>query len=216
MSLVRLDKTAVQDRSEFVSRVYTLLGVSLLFCSAGSYLGLSMPPSLYLPMIVVYFVTYFAATLCQRTYPLNIMLLFLFTIFSGVILGPVLNAYVRMGMGDLIPVAAGTTAVTFGGLSLFVNVTKKDFSFLRGFLFIGLLALVLVGVLGLFFTLPISDLVYSGVGIVIFSGYILLQTSDMVNRYDNNSVVAATLGLYLSIINLFLMVLRFMAAGRRR
>lgn len=215
MSLVQLNTAGVQERSEFVSKVYTMLGVSLLFCCAGAYYGLSMPLSLYWPMVIAEFVVLLACMFLQRAYPINIVLLFLFTTLSGLTLGPVLNAYVAQGMGDIIPVATGTTAITFGGLSAYVHWSRKDFSFLGGFLFVALIVMILLGLANLFFRLPLNETLYSGFGILLFSGYILFDTSNLLRRYQQDQVVAATLTLYLDLINLFLFILRFLSDRRR-
>jgi FtsH-binding integral membrane protein len=215
MALIQLNTAAVQDRSDFVSKVYTTLGVSLLFCCAGAYFGLSMPPSLFFPIIILEFILLFACMILQRSYPLNLLLLALFTTCSGLTLGPVLTYYVVHGMGNLIPVAAGTTAVTFGALSTYVHVSKKDFSFLGGFLFIALIGMILVGLAGMLFRLPINETLYGGIGVVVFSGFILFDTSNILRRYQDDQYVAAALGLYLDIINLFLSLLRLMSGQRR-
>lgn len=215
MSLIKLNTTAVQDRSDFVSKVYTMLGVSLLFCCAGAYFGLTMPPSLYWPFVIAEFIVLIACVFLQRRYPLNILLLLGFTTLSGLTLGPVLSSYIARGMGDLIPVATGITALTFGGLSVYVHTSKKDFSFLGGFLFMGLIGMILVGLAGVLFHLPINNVIYSGFGVLLFSGYILFDTSNLLHRYRDEEYIAATLGLYLDLINLFLNVLRLLSGNRR-
>jgi len=215
MSLIQANTGLVQDRSSFIGKVYSMLGVSLLFCCAGALYGLSMPTGLYLPMIIAEFILLFACLGLRRSYPINFVLLFAFTTVSGLTLGPVLNAYVMHGLGSLIPVATGVTAVTFGGLSLYVHISKKDFSFLGGALFVGLLGMILVGLIGMFVHLPITGVMYSGFGVLLFSGYILYDTSNLIRRYDDTDVIPATLALYLDMVNLFLMVLRLLSGNRR-
>lgn len=215
MNRIVLNAAEVRDRSEFVSKVYTILGISLLLCCAGAYFGLSMPTSLYLPIIILEFVFLIACMLLQRSFPINILLLALFTSTSGLTLGPVLNSYVAQGMGDVIPMATGITALTFGGLSMYVHLSKKDFSFLSGFLFIGLIGLILVSLASFLFHFPVSTTLYSAVGILIFSGYILVDTSNLLHRYRDEEYVAATIALYLDLINLFLFILRLLADRRR-
>jgi FtsH-binding integral membrane protein len=213
--MLSINTAGVQDRSEFVSKVYTMLGVSLLFCAGGAYYGLSMPMSLYWPMVIAEFIVLFACMFLHRSYPLNIVLLFLFTTLSGLTLGPVLTLYTHMGMGGIIPEAAATTAVTFGVLSAYVHISKQDFSFLGGFLFMALIGMIVISLLGMFIHLPLNNTLYSGFGVLIFSGYILLDTSNLLRRYNDDQYVAATLGLYLDIINLFLFMLRLLSDRRR-
>ncbi len=216
MSLTQLGDARIQDRTEFVGKVYSMLGVSLLFCCVGAFFGLSMPMSLYLPAIIFEFVLLFACMFLQRAYPLNILLLFAFTTVSGITLGPVLNIYVAHGMGGIIPIATGATAAIFGGLSAYVHISKKDFSFLGGVLFVGLIGMLLIGLATMLFHLPMSMTLYSGFGVLLFSGYILYDTSNLVRRYQDDQVVIATIALYLDFLNLFLNVLRLLGSGSRR
>jgi len=174
-----------------------------------------MPRSLFLPTVIVEFVLLIAAMIFQRAFPANLVLLMLFSTCSGVTLGPVLNMYVAKGMGALIPQAAGITAATFGGLSVYVHWSKRDFSFLGGFLFMGLLGMLAVGLASMFFHLPWTGTLYSGFGVLLFSGYILFDTSNLLHRYKDDQYVAATLALYLDLVNMFLYVLRFLSGSRR-
>jgi modulator of FtsH protease len=128
----------IQSKSDFLSKVYGLLGLSLLFCAAGAYLGVTLPLSFYWPLVIGEFIVLIACQLLHRSYPLNIVLLGLFTWMSGMTLGPTLNYYIASGAGEAIPTAAGVTAVVFGGLSAYVHVSKKDFSFLGAYLFVAL------------------------------------------------------------------------------
>ena len=214
MSLTLFNAAAVQDRSEFVSKVYTLLGVSLVFCCAGAYFGLSMPPSLLLPVVIAEFILMFICRAVERSFPLNLMLLFAFTTISGLTLGFLLEIYIAHGMGSIIPVATASTAAVFGGLSIYVHISKQDFSFLGGFLFMGLIGMLVVGLASMFFHLPLTGTVFSIFGVLLFSGFILYDTSNLLHRYDDHQYVAATLGLYLDIVNLFLFILRLLSNRR--
>jgi len=217
MNLLQVNAVGVQDRAEFIGKVYTMLGVSLLFCCGGALYGLSMPAILYWPMFFADLILLFVCMSgLRKSYPLNLMLLFLFTTVSGLMLGFILeHGYVMRGMGQLIPMATGITAVTFGGLSLYVHITKQDFLFIGGALMVGLIGMLLVALVGSFIHLPISSVMYGGFGVLLFSGFILYDTSNLVRRYNDDEVVAATLALYLDIVNMFLMVLRLLS-GRRQ
>lgn len=213
--MINLNTAAVQDRSDFVNKVYTTLGVSLLFCCTGAYFGLSMPPSLYIPIVILEFVFLIACMILQRSFPLNLLLLTLFVITSGLTLGPILSKYITYGEGAIIPLALGSTSIIFGVLSVYVHISKKDFSFLGGFLFVGLLGMIIVGLAGMFFNFSFNTTLYAAIGVIIFSGYILFDTSNMLHRYRDEEYVAATIALYLSFLNLFLLMLQLLSGKRR-
>lgn len=214
MAITQLQGTALVDRSAFISKVYTMLGISLLFCCGGALYGLSMPAGAYFPMMIAEFIVFFLCMGFRRAYPLNLALLFLFTTLSGLTLGPILNHYTH-GYGNILPTVTATTALTFGGLSAYVHISKKDFSFLGGALFVGLMGIIVVGLIGFFVPALVGNVLYALAGVLLFSGYILYDTSNLMRRYEQDEYVAATLSLYLDIINLFLFLLRLFAGGRR-
>ncbi|GAB2519916.1 Bax inhibitor-1/YccA family protein [Microbulbifer agarilyticus] len=137
----------------------------------------------------------------------GIGVVFAFTGLLGASLGPILNFYVSSGSGQVIMQALGTTALIFFALSAYVLTTRKDFSFMGGFLFVGLIA-VLVCAIGMMIAsffgvyMPLASVVLSGVIALLFSGFILYDTSRIVNGGETNYIMATT-SLYLSILNLF-------------
>lgn len=137
----------------------------------------------------------------------GIGVVFAFTGLLGASLGPILNYYISAGAGQVITQALGTTALIFFALSAYVLTTRKDFSFMGGFLFVGLIA-VLVCALGMMiasffgFYMPLAQVVLSGVIALLFSGFILYDTSRIVNGGETNYIMATT-SLYISILNLF-------------
>ncbi|MBY6210718.1 Bax inhibitor-1/YccA family protein [Microbulbifer agarilyticus] len=132
---------------------------------------------------------------------------FAFTGLLGASLGPILNHYVAAGSGQVIMQALGTTALIFFALSAYVLTTRKDFSFMGGFLFVGLIA-VLVCAIGMMIAsffgvyMPLASVALSGVIALLFSGFILYDTSRIVNGGETNYIMATT-SLYLNILNLF-------------
>ena len=139
-----------------------------------------------------------------------------FVLTSGALLGPVVGTYVGLGMASTVAAAAVTTAVTFSTLTAFVFLTGKNFSSWGGILFMGLIALIIGQLLnGFFFRSAGMDGWMSGLGALLFCGFILVDTSRLVHMYGPaNMVVPAVLALYLDILNLFLLLLRLM--GNRR
>jgi modulator of FtsH protease len=205
-----------ENRAGFIRSVYAMLGASLAFTAVGAYVGLDLPLAFYWPSMILYLVVFIATQFLHRSYPINIILLAAFTFITGLILGPSLSYYIATGAGQAIPLAAGTTGIVFGGLSFFAFVSKKDFSFLGVYLFVALLAMVLFSVAMAIFQIPFNTIIFSYLGVLIFSGYVLYDTSNLIRRYQADQAVAATIALYLDIINLFMFFLRIFAGGSRR
>jgi FtsH-binding integral membrane protein len=118
--------------------------------------------------------------------------------------------FINSGNGHLIAFALALTVGIFGALSWYVHETKEDFSFMGGFLFSALLILVFAGFIGIFFLGTINRLIYSSVGLVLFCGFVLYDTSRIILKYDVEEYVAATLDLYLDFLNIFADILRIL------
>lgn len=151
-------------------------------------------------------------TMALRNSIWGVVSIFAFTGFTGYTLGPILNAYISefSNGSQLILTSLGATGVIFVALSGYVLTTKKDFSFLGGFLFVVLLGGLLLSLAGMFFHLPMMQVAISGLFVVVFSGYILFNTSQILNGGETNYVMA-TITLYLDILNLFLSLLRILS-----
>jgi modulator of FtsH protease len=135
-----------------------------------------------------------------------------FTLVAGVFLGPILQVALHLKNGaQLIGMAAGGTGIIFLSLASFATVTKKDFSFMSKFLFIGLIMLVIASLANAFFQIPVMSLVISAVAILIFSAYILFDISQIIHGGETNYVMA-TLTLYLDIYNIFINLLNLLMA----
>lgn len=135
-----------------------------------------------------------------------------FTFVAGVFLGPILQVTLHLKNGaQLIAMAAGSTAVIFFSLATIATVTKKDFSFMGKFLFIGLIMLIIASLANLFFQIPALTLTISSIAVLIFSAYILFDVSRIVHGGETNYVMA-TLGIYLNLYNLFINLLQLLMA----
>ncbi|CAH9060350.1 Modulator of FtsH protease YccA [Pseudoalteromonas holothuriae] len=140
-------------------------------------------------------------------------LVFLFTGIMGFGLGPLLNHYAAMPNGGmLIMQALGSTALIFFGLSAYALTTKKDFSFMGGFLTVGLIVVVIASLVNLFIGSSIAFMALNAAVVLIMSGFILYDTSRIINGGETNYVLA-TVGLYLSIYNLFTSLLALLGAN---
>ncbi len=140
----------------------------------------------------------------------GIAVVFAFTGLLGFGLGPLLNHYLSLANGsELIATAMGGTAVIFLGLSGYALTTQRDFSFLGGFLFAGLIVVLLAAVAGIFLQMPGLFLAINAAVILLFSGFILFDTSRIINGGETNYIMATT-GIFLSIYNIFVSLLHLL------
>lgn len=140
----------------------------------------------------------------------GVAVVFAFTGLLGFGLGPVLNHYLNMANGgELIATSMGGTAIIFLGLSGYALTTKRDFSFLGGFLFAGLIVVILAAIAGIFLQMPGLSLAISAAAIMIFSGFLLFETSRIINGGQTNYVLATSM-IFLSIYNIFTSLLHLL------
>ncbi|CCN46771.1 conserved hypothetical protein; putative inner membrane protein [Vibrio nigripulchritudo MADA3029] len=128
---------------------------------------------------------------------------FVFTTLMGGALGPMLNYYASIPNGPMIIAQAlGLTGMVFLGLSAYTINTKKDFSFMRNFLIAGLIIVIVAAIINIFVGSTLAHLVISSVSALVFSGFILYDTSRIV-RGEETNYISATISMYLNILNLF-------------
>ena len=196
------------ERLVFIKKVYSLLAMSMGSAAVGAYLGSGPLLLLVAPNMMLFFILQIAliffASFAARKPGLNMVALFSFTTVSGLTLGPLLYQ-----VGPSIAAEAfALTAITFAGLSMYVVYSKKDFSFMSGFLMTGLIVLVVGGLLNMFFIQSgMMHFVMSGASVLLFSGFILYDTSNIMRYYGTDEYVSATLALYLDILNMFIALL---------
>jgi FtsH-binding integral membrane protein len=135
-----------------------------------------------------------------------------FTLVAGVFLGPILQVALHLKNGaQLIGMAAGGTGLIFFSLATIATVTRKDFSFMGKFLFIGVILLLVATLANMFFAIPVLSLTISAIAILIFSAYILFDISQIIHGGETNYVMA-TMSLYLDIYNIFVNLLSLLMA----
>ncbi len=145
----------------------------------------------------------------RRKPGLNVAALFAFTTVSGLTLGPVMLVY----NAGVVQEALVLTVLIFGGLTMYVMLSKRDFSFLGGFLITGLIVVIVGSLLNAFlFQSPAGEFMLAAGGVLLFSGFILYDTSNILRHYDVEDYTSATLALYLDILNLFLFLLRLLSS----
>lgn len=184
---------------------YMLLALTLAFSAltAGIAMKTNMPPLGLLPTLVGYFGLLFA-THALRNSIWGLAAVFALTGFMGLTMGPMLNAYLNAfsNGSQLVMMAFGGTASVFLGLSAYALTTQKDFSFLGGMLFAGILVAFLAGLAAYFFQMPGLSLAVSAMFVVLMSGLILYETSNIIHGGETN-YITATVSLFVSIYNMF-------------
>ncbi|MFW1676393.1 Bax inhibitor-1/YccA family protein [Pontibacter sp. JAM-7] len=209
---------SVLQTNKVIRNTYMLLAMTLVFSAATA--GISMllqpPMMVYLGSIIVSFIMLFVLHKKQNS-AAALPLVFVFTGLMGFGLGPLLNHYLAMANGgQIVMTAMGMTAMTFLGLSAYVLTSRKDFSFMGGFLAAGLMvaliAMVALFVLPLFgVQLGALHLAFSALVVLLMAGFILYDTSNIVNGTYTNYVMA-TVSLYLNIYNLLVHLLSLVGA----
>jgi modulator of FtsH protease len=198
------------EANKLIRQTYTLLSMTLFFTAftAGIAMVMKMPPLGLIITLVGYFGLLYATHKLQNSV-WGLVAVFALTGFMGLTLGPILTKYLTMfsNGSELIMMAFGSTAAIFLGLSGYALTTRKDFSFLGGFLFVGILVAFLAGIGAIVFQMPGLSLAVSAMFVLLMSGLILYQTSDMVHGRETNYIMA-TVTLYVSIYNLFLSLLQ--------
>ena len=198
--------------NKVLKNTYALLSLTLLFSAFTAGISMTMNvPHFGLLTLVGYFALLFL-TAKFRDSSLGILFVFLLTGFMGLTLGPILNSYMATANGgQLIMTALGGTGAIFLALSGYVLTSRKDFSFMGGFLMVGILVAFLAGLGAFIFQMPILSLAVSGMFILLMSGMILYQTSEIIHGGETNYIMA-TVSLYISIYNLFLSLLHILGA----
>jgi len=214
-------QASVSERMGFIRKVYALFFAATLFAIGGVLLGVSYEPLQLFArehpwiMLIAMLGGVMGAQAVRHVPGVNLAALFGFTTLTGVIISPLIAIISQINPGSIV--AAGVLTVgIFGGLTAYVFISKKDFSFMRGMVTTGLIVVFLAGVLNLF-VVGSSALSFgiSCAALLLFSGFVLYDTSNIIRRYPVNEYVAGALDLYLDAFNIFLALLRILNAGRR-
>lgn len=211
---VSRSESQVLATNKVLRNTYALLSITLFFSAimAGISMAIQPPQGLSLvTMIAAMGLIWFALPRTANSSN-GIWVVFAITGLLGFSIGPMLNYYLQMGNGgQLIATAFGGTGVIFLGLSGYALTSKKDFSFLAGFLMVGLVIALVAIVANIFLQMPALQLAISSVIILIMSGFILHDTSAII-RGEVTNYIMATVGMYLSIFNIFIHLLNLLAA----
>jgi modulator of FtsH protease len=215
MALIQASDVSI---NRVLRNTYTLLGMTMLFSALTAFFSMSInaQPNFIL-VLAGMFGLMFLTTKLQNS-PWGIVSCFAFTGFLGYTIGPILNQTIHgfSNGSQLILTSLGATGAIFLALSAYVITTRRDFTFMGGFLFIAVSAAFLAGIANIFFHLPLLQLAVSGAFAIISSGYILFTTSLIIQGGERNYIMA-TMSLFISLFNLFLSLLQILSffAGRK-
>ncbi|GBE09401.1 MAG TPA: Bax inhibitor-1/YccA family protein [Gammaproteobacteria bacterium] len=200
------------EANKVLKNTYMLLSATLAFSAVMAMVSMSinMPPMAYLISVIVAIVLGMFVLPKTANSSAGIGVIFLITGLLGFGLGSILTVYMAMANGpQIIATALGGTGIIFLGLSGYALTTKKDFSFLGGFLFAGMMVIVLAIIASLFIQIPALTLTISAAIIMLMSGMILFDTSRIINGGETNYIMA-TYSIFLSLFNIFISLLNIL------
>jgi len=207
-------QTSAISTNKVLKNTYILLSMTLLFSALTAGLSMTMAVSPGLSM----FSSLGALALIWLVLPrtqnstAGIFVVFAITGLLGFGLGPMLSYYLAIPGGSrIVGTALGGTGIVFLGLSGYALTSKRDFSFMGGFLFAGLIVVLIAAVANIFLAMPVLQLTISGAIVMLMSGLILFDTSRIVNGGETN-YIRATVGLYLNLYNMFIALLNLLSA----
>jgi len=208
---VSLRTESVLATNKVLRNTYMLLSLTLLFSAltAGFAMATNAPPLHWLITLGGYFGLLFVVTRLRDS-AWGLAAVFALTGFLGYTLGPILNFYLSLPNGSQVVMTAlaGTGAI-FLALSGYALVSRKDFSFMGSFLMVGILVAFLAGLGAMLFNIPMLSLAVSAMVVLLMSGMILWQTSDIIHGGETNYIMA-TVTLYITIFNLFVSLLQIL------
>ena len=207
------------QQNRVLRNTFMLLALTMLPTVVGALVGVQLQFSFLAGSPLLSFLLFLAIAFgfmwgIERTKNsgMGVVLLLAFTFFMGLMLSRILQ--VALGFsngGSLVAMAAGGTGVIFFSLAGIATVTKKDFSFMGKFLFIGMIVVLLAAVANIFFQIPALSLTISAIAVMVFSAYILYDISRIVTGGEDN-YISATLAVYLDIYNVFVSLLNLLMA----
>lgn len=206
-------RSSAIEINKVLKNTYMLLSMTLAFSAVTASISMAMGLShmVALVMTLAAFGLLFVVNK-QADKASGIFWIFAFTGLMGASLGPMLNYYAALPNGaSLIMQALGGTAIIFFALSGYALTSKKDFSFMGGFLMVGLVVVMIAAIANIFFAIPAFSLAISSAIILIMSGLILFDTSRIINGGETN-YIRATVSLYLNVYNIFTSLLHLLGA----
>ena len=215
---VVLGRRISSEAQKVLRNTYLLLALTMVPTIGGAFIGMATGGIILQHPIIASLVMLAAviglqfAIVANRNSPIGIVLLLLMTGILGWWIGPMLNHALALKNGaQLVGYAAGGTGLVLFAMATIATTTKRDFSFLGKFLFVGMIALIIAMFANMFFQIPALALALSTIAIVIFSLFLLYDLSRIVTGGETNYIVATT-GVYLSLLNIFVNLLQILMA----
>lgn len=213
---ISINNIGTMSNLSVLKNTYMLLSMSLIFSAitAGISISLNVAPiSPWIFLIVTMGLSFFINATAESS--VGLLAVFLFTGFIGAYTGPILNAIMTHfhNGSQLIMTALGGTGLIFMSLSSYILISKKDLSFMTTMLFTGSIVAIILGIGGLLFHIPALQLAVSAMFMLISSGLIAWETSNIIHGGETN-YIRATVSLYMSIYNLFISLLNILMALR--
>lgn len=200
--------------NEVLRKTYLLLGATLLFSGLTAYWAMAaqVPPLNPIITLIVYFGLLFAVSALRQSY-WGIIAVFALTGFLGYTLGPILDMYLQtyVNGSEIVMTSLGGTGIIFFGLSAYTLISRKDFSYLGGFLVVAIMGAFLLGLANVFLQIPLLSLGVSAIFLLLCSGLILFQTSQIIHGGET-SYIMATVTLFVALFNMFLSLLNILGA----
>ena len=220
--LPMVSETPVEARLNFIRKTYVLFLMGILTAVLAGAMCLQVPSinnavvgmlrSSPLILFLLIIGASIGAQAVSRIEGLNYVALFGFTGLMGLLFAPIVATYAP----DVVGQAAFLTVVIFASLTAYAFISRKDFSYLGGLLFIGMISLILGGLANaFFFKSGVASYMMAWVTVLIFSGYVLYDTSQIILRYDERGYCSAALSLFLDFLNIFMALLRILSGGNR-
>ncbi len=208
---------SLATQNKVLRNTYAMLGLTMIPTVIGAMVGMkmnfafaAMHPFMFAIGAMAVMYGLFAAISANRNSSIGVVLLLGLTFLLGLMLGPILQYALHLRNGaQIVGLAAGGTGVILMTMAGIATTTKKDFSFMGKFLLIGIILLIVASLANLFLHIPAMTLALSGIGVILFSGFILYDVSRIVNGGETNYVMA-TLSLYMSVYNLFTSLLQLL------
>lgn len=207
------------ERATLIRRTYLLVLASIFVTMGGTWFSLTTPPVLNWaarhPIITMIgmFLPLIGAMKFRQVFPTNIGLVFLFTFIEGIFISPFIYALGQTQPG-VVGQAALLTGITFSALTFYAFVSRKDFSAWGGFFTIGLVVLIVVSLLNMFFQNTTASLWLAGATVFVFGGLLIFDTWRLKNVFGPDDYVQAAVAIYLDLLNMFLAILSLLG-GRR-
>jgi modulator of FtsH protease len=205
---------AILQTNKLIKNTYILLSMTLIFSAITAFLSIALQASFgnaFVATLVGIGLLWFVLPRTANS-ATGIPVIFGITGLLGFGLGPLISHYLAQDP-SIVMTALGGTGAIFLGLSGYALTTRKDFSFMGGFLMVGLLVVIGAAILNIFFAMPALFLAVNAAIVMIMSGLILFQTSALIHGGETNYIMA-TAGLFLAILNMFTALLHLLGALR--